>query len=563
MSQISPPPPPPQQRYQIKQVLGKGNFAVVYKAWDTALQRDCAIKRIDPLQYPVSLRKATMRICDELNIMKTVNHRNLLGLYDFYTTPNYTPPTTTLVTSPSLNPWHFGDRLGNSSGCGDFNDGSDEPKYIYLVLEYCNGGTLRDWLNTYRQRQRRHYSIQGHTHNLVSQHPLEYVAFETICRDLLVQIIRGYQVLHRTGIVHRDLKPDNILVSYETTTTLSMRQQQQQQHDPRRHPTMATSAPTATMMVLEPPMSPCLKLADFGLSKIMHSNTLTQTLCGTPLYMAPEIFDGTGAGYSGDRADVWSLGVIAFEILEGCKPFVVNTQRQLLQKIRQNRTLPFTQGAPSLWRNFITHCLQVNVSDRMSWREVFEHPLVESDLSHSCLGNSSSGGGGGGEESVNTDEERIPASSSPLSIPSTMEEDESLLNRMASSLSLLSHSSTMGSCWSTGTCGDTTKKISPSSSMLYREHDYMQSVSSRGAPSSVPTQGITVPSHIVQTRRHHHHHPVRSSSSSSMPIPCDVSSLRYQRRQAKTSLEPRRRQATSAPVVVDHYLDMLFSGPTK
>ncbi|XP_070318795.1 calcium/calmodulin-dependent protein kinase type IV isoform X2 [Odocoileus virginianus] len=87
--------------------------------------------------------------------------------------------------------------------------------------------------------------------------------------------------LHENGIVHRDLKPENLLY--------------------------ATPAPDAP-----------LKIADFGLSKIVEHQVLMKTVCGTPGYCAPEILRGCAYG---PEVDMWSVGIITYILLCGFEPF--------------------------------------------------------------------------------------------------------------------------------------------------------------------------------------------------------------------------------------------------
>lgn len=91
-------------------------------------------------------------------------------------------------------------------------------------------------------------------------------------------------VLCLQGITHRDLKPDNILLQDGNEETL-------------------------------------LKVSDFGLSKFVHTDSVMRTLCGTPLYVAPEVLMTGGRGTYTSKVDIWSLGVVLFTMLSGTLPF--------------------------------------------------------------------------------------------------------------------------------------------------------------------------------------------------------------------------------------------------
>ncbi|XP_059923237.1 calcium/calmodulin-dependent protein kinase type IV [Gadus macrocephalus] len=128
---------------------------------------------------------------------------------------------------------------------------------ITLVLELVTGGELFD-----RIVERGYYSERDAAH-------------------VIHQILEAVAYLHENGVVHRDLKPENLL--YED---------------------MSLDAP--------------LKIADFGLSKIIDDQVPMKTVCGTPGYCAPEILRGNAYG---PEVDMWSVGVILYILLCGFEPF--------------------------------------------------------------------------------------------------------------------------------------------------------------------------------------------------------------------------------------------------
>lgn len=133
----------------------------------------------------------------------------------------------------------------------------ETPTEISLVLELVTGGELFD-----RIVEKGYYS-------------------ERDAADAVKQILEAVAYLHENGIVHRDLKPENLLY--------------------------ATPAPDAP-----------LKIADFGLSKIVDHQVLMKTVCGTPGYCAPEILRGCAYG---PEVDMWSVGIITYILLCGFEPF--------------------------------------------------------------------------------------------------------------------------------------------------------------------------------------------------------------------------------------------------
>jgi serine/threonine protein kinase len=104
----------------------------------------------------------------------------------------------------------------------------------------------------------------------------------------------GY--LHMKGIVHRDLKLENILLDQEGY----------------------------------------LKIIDFGLAKMLGDNEETQSFCGTPEYLAPEMVEQSGHDKG---VDWWALGILIYEMLIGVTPFFNRNREMLLLKIRKAKVV--------------------------------------------------------------------------------------------------------------------------------------------------------------------------------------------------------------------------------
>ncbi|KAK3329027.1 CAMK/RAD53 protein kinase [Apodospora peruviana] len=134
----------------------------------------------------------------------------------------------------------------------------NEPNAVYLVLELAPGGELFNFI--------------------VKKQKLT----EGESRKLFLQLFQGVKYLHDRNIVHRDIKPENILLV-----------------DDNLH----------------------VKLADFGLAKIIGEESFTTTLCGTPSYVAPEILTDTRHRKYTKAVDIWSLGVVLYICLCGFPPF--------------------------------------------------------------------------------------------------------------------------------------------------------------------------------------------------------------------------------------------------
>lgn len=191
-----------------------------------------------------------------------------------------------------------------------------EPGRLYLVLEYCGGGDLALHL---RQRG-----------------PLP----EASARYLLRQLAEGLKVMRQHSVIHRDLKPQNLLLS--------------------------DSGP-----------SPVLKIADFGFARALQPAGMAETLCGSPLYMAPEVLQ---LHKYDAKADLWSVGAILFELLTGKPPFNGANHLQLVQNIeRGDAELPphVARGLSPACRQLLHQLLRRNPVERITFEELFAHPFLQ------------------------------------------------------------------------------------------------------------------------------------------------------------------------------------------
>ncbi|KAL8289636.1 hypothetical protein RB597_001322 [Gaeumannomyces tritici] len=166
--------------------------------------------------------------------------------------------------------------------------------------------------------------------------------YESDAADLIRATLSAVAYLHDHGIVHRDLKPENLL--------------------------FRTPEDNADLLI-----------ADFGLSRIMDEEQfhVLTTTCGTPGYMAPEIFKKSGHG---KPVDVWAIGVITYFLLCGYTPFDRDSDLEEMQAIL-NADYAFTpvdywRGVSDQAKEFIRRCLTVDPVKRMSAHEALQHPFV-------------------------------------------------------------------------------------------------------------------------------------------------------------------------------------------
>ncbi|XP_030624271.1 serine/threonine-protein kinase ULK1 [Chanos chanos] len=265
-----------------KDLIGHGAFAVVFKGrhrekheWEVAVK--CINKK--------NLAKSQTLLGKEIKILKELKHENIVALHDFQETASS----------------------------------------VYLVMEYCNGGDLADYL---------------HSKGTLSE--------DTI-RVFLQQIAGAMRVLQAKGIIHRDLKPQNILLSY---------------------PAGRKSHSNNT----------CIKIADFGFARYLQNNMMAATLCGSPMYMAPEVI--MSLNYDA-KADLWSIGTIVFQCLTGKAPFQASSPQDLRLFYEKNKSLSpnIPRETSSYLRHLLLGLLQRNHKDRMDFDEFFRHPFLEASSS--------------------------------------------------------------------------------------------------------------------------------------------------------------------------------------
>lgn len=170
--------------------------------------------------------------------------------------------------------------------------------------------------------------------------------YESDAASLILATLSAVAYLHDHGIVHRDLKPENLL--------------------------FRTPEDNADLLI-----------ADFGLSRIMDEEQfhVLTTTCGTPGYMAPEIFKKSGHG---KPVDVWAIGVITYFLLCGYTPFDRDSNLEEMQAILvadySFTPVEYWRGVSSAARDFIKRCLTIDPHQRMTAHQALSHPFVAGEI---------------------------------------------------------------------------------------------------------------------------------------------------------------------------------------
>jgi len=156
---------------------------------------------------------------------------------------------------------------------------------------------------------------------------------ENEVRKIAQQLVHALYYLHSHRIIHRDMKPQNILIS----------------------------------------ANGIVKLCDFGFARSMSSNTIVLTsIKGTPLYMAPELVQELPYNHT---VDLWSLGVIIYELFVGTPPFYTNSIYTLIHLIVKD-PVKFPENMSPEFKSFLQGLLNKAPNERLTWPELLQHPFV-------------------------------------------------------------------------------------------------------------------------------------------------------------------------------------------
>ncbi|MEO8097829.1 MAG: protein kinase [Acidobacteriota bacterium] len=251
--------------YRIERPLGEGGMGTVYRAIDTKLNRPVAIKLLSDEFADAAARRRFQR---EAQLASSLNHPHILTVYDV----------------------------------GEFEGRQ------YLVTEFIDGGTLKEWAKTQKRTYRQ-------------------------IAELLAGVADGLAAAHAVGITHRDIKPANILIAKNGYA----------------------------------------KLADFGLAKgTNHGDpdatvTMTEgatkpgTVVGTIAYMSPE--QASGEKLDG-RSDIFSFGIVLYELLAGQRPFSGRSDLEVLKTIIHGTPPPLPAEVPPALRAATEKAIEKDPAER-------------------------------------------------------------------------------------------------------------------------------------------------------------------------------------------------------
>lgn len=251
-------------RYEILEKIGDGGMATVYKARCRVLDRYVAIKILRP-EY-ASDEEFIKKFNRESKAAASLSSQNIVGIYDVGT------------------------------------DKIDEESIYYIVMEYIDGTTLKDIIDSKGKLS------------------------EVDAIDYSIQILRALKDAHDHNVVHRDIKPHNIMITKQGT----------------------------------------VKVTDFGIARASTSTTVTTTsdVLGSVHYISPEQARG---GYTDNKTDIYSFGIVLYEMLTGKKPYDGDNPISVAMKQIQDDIIPPSEYIPNMNKNLeqiILKCTRKKQSER-------------------------------------------------------------------------------------------------------------------------------------------------------------------------------------------------------
>lgn len=329
-------------KYKIENtMLGSGGFSEVFLGTDITTNQPVAIKKVKLTQKNLKNDDGLKNLNSEIELMKTFNHPNIVKYFDVVKTSNT---------------W-------------------------YIIMEYCNMGTLHDVIifnESMSKKKVVNFNREANTYYYLDQ-----------LKDAL-------DYLRKSECIHRDIKPMNVLLTKTNLSSLDteilLKSDEQLLKDQNSlsmfHLELSNSFDKSNLNRLGNKEKIIVKLADFGLARKQNfpstnlnyevKNTphidneeLMKTICGSPLYMAPEVI--LVKEYD-SRAELWSFGIIMYELLFGTHPQKATSFSQLINNLK-SQNIDF-----QLHKNYTPECfdllkklLDKNPSNRISWVEFFNH----------------------------------------------------------------------------------------------------------------------------------------------------------------------------------------------
>lgn len=229
-----------------------------------------------------------------------------------------------------------------------------KDKIKYIVLEYCSRGDLSKYIIKRKDKEGNPFNKGMETMSIIS---------------IVKQIVQGIKYLRSKNIIHRDLKPANILLTDNGT----------------------------------------IRIADLGFAKEQSMDQMSKTICGSPIYMAPEILNSKPC-YT-PKSDLWSLGIMFYQFIFGETPYRAKNIIQLIGIYSENPVLKFPKSKRKRelentgLLDIISRLIVVNPDKRMSFEELFNDPFFNVSNKNTSTDNNRSNESNTGNKLNNEDTE--------------------------------------------------------------------------------------------------------------------------------------------------------------
>ncbi|KAL6948120.1 hypothetical protein ACO0OE_002144 [Hanseniaspora uvarum] len=268
------------QSLTISNKIGKGSYATVYKAFMSSNEEPVAIKIIKNSNIISNNLKANNNILNnievEINILKRLKNPNIVKLI------SYSIPKTLQSNDEEVS----------------------NNKNIIIVMEFCDIGDLSNIIrfsNTNSMDHKKQISSNFNYHMLekiTNRFPMNtYNGLNCVLTySFIKQIANALHFIQSKNLIHRDIKPQNLLLTSQADNLV-----------------------------------PVLKIADFGFARFLPQQSMAETLCGSPQWMAPEIL--SYKKYDA-KIDLWSVGCVIYEMCFGKPAFQAKNYIDLLNKIK-------------------------------------------------------------------------------------------------------------------------------------------------------------------------------------------------------------------------------------
>ena len=213
-----------------------------------------------------------------------------------------------------------------------------DSNFIYIITEYCNGGNLKEFLEK----------------NLEVNHK---ALSEEIVQYLMRQIIDAFRYLRNKKIIYRNLKLNHLLINYED------------EYDRENNNILKSR----------------IKINNFLFAKLLKKGDSAKEILGIPLTMSPILLnklfhnkDYEEAGYD-EKEDIWSLGIICYQLLVGEHPFNSDNLNELIKKVNiGGYSMPITLSKEAI--SFIISMLKFDSQKRISVNELYNHEFLRKNV---------------------------------------------------------------------------------------------------------------------------------------------------------------------------------------